>query len=402
MQKLHLPKNYNDKLSVSIDNNFMSNIPDIVSEHDNNFTIVTDKTISEYIPKNIIQTTNSLILENNPKPTIENVQKIQNHSDDSRLIVGIGSGTINDLCKYASYLSAKPYIIFATATSMNGYASPTASIIYNNIKTSKQAQMPKAIYADMDILTQAPPDLMFAGFGDSICRSTCRADWLLSHKLLNTEYNEEIFLILKSSKKILLENISDLRKKSPEAINILFYHLILSGICMDIASGSYPASQGEHIISHMIDLYLDHKNLHGTQIGMTTITSSRLQEKILSLENAPELSIPKFPEIDIKKTFGNNNLEKYKKIYATKTNNVKDLNKKLSNIWKTLQKEIMQDYLSTTKILLSMSLLNMPSTPDRCGLDNAIYNKIVKLSYTTRERFTFLDIAAMTSIYPNI
>ena len=43
-------------------------------------------------------------------------------------VIAIGSGTINDLCKYASAADRKPYAVFATAPSMNGYTSLNAAI----------------------------------------------------------------------------------------------------------------------------------------------------------------------------------------------------------------------------------------------------------------------------------
>ena len=38
------------------------------------------------------------------------------------LIVGIGSGVIQDICKYVAFFSGKPYMRVATAPSMDGVA----------------------------------------------------------------------------------------------------------------------------------------------------------------------------------------------------------------------------------------------------------------------------------------
>ena len=45
------------------------------------------------------------------------------------LIIGIGSGVIQDLCKYVSHVNSIPYYIVATAPSMDGYASSGAAMI---------------------------------------------------------------------------------------------------------------------------------------------------------------------------------------------------------------------------------------------------------------------------------
>ena len=72
------------------------------------------------------------------------------------LILGIGSGVINDLCKYVSFEANLPYYIVATAPSMDGYASKGADLILDGIKVTLDAQAPSVIIADLDILKNAP------------------------------------------------------------------------------------------------------------------------------------------------------------------------------------------------------------------------------------------------------
>lgn len=51
------------------------------------------------------------------------VEKLNNVvSDTTDLILGVGSGVIQDLCKYVSFSRNLPYYIAATAPSMDGYA----------------------------------------------------------------------------------------------------------------------------------------------------------------------------------------------------------------------------------------------------------------------------------------
>ena len=55
---------------------------------------------------------------------------------DTDLILGIGSGVIQDLCKYVSFEAGLPYQIIATAPSMDGYASKGAAMIIGNMKVT--------------------------------------------------------------------------------------------------------------------------------------------------------------------------------------------------------------------------------------------------------------------------
>ena len=59
-------------------------------------------------------------------PNEEAIEKVNENIVAIDMIVGIGSGVIQDLCKYVSFFSKIPYIIVATAPSMDGYASDGA------------------------------------------------------------------------------------------------------------------------------------------------------------------------------------------------------------------------------------------------------------------------------------
>ena len=103
-------------------------------------------------------------------------------------LIAVGSGTINDLCKYASALDGKPYAVFATAPSMNGYTSVNAAITVEGHKKSLPAQAAAGVFFDLEVLAAAPVRLIRAGLGDSVCRCTAQADWLLAHLLLGRPY----------------------------------------------------------------------------------------------------------------------------------------------------------------------------------------------------------------------
>ena len=51
-------------------------------------------------------------------------------------ILSIGTGSVNDVCRYAAAQTNKAFAIFATAPSMDGFASDSAPLIDNNFKIS--------------------------------------------------------------------------------------------------------------------------------------------------------------------------------------------------------------------------------------------------------------------------
>ena len=89
------------------------------------------------------------------------------------LIIGIGSGVINDLCKHVSFNAGLRYYIVATAPSMDGYASKGAALILDGMKVTTNADVPKAIIGDVDILKDAPFEMIQAGYGDIIGKYSC-------------------------------------------------------------------------------------------------------------------------------------------------------------------------------------------------------------------------------------
>src|SRR5690606_12773580 len=74
------------------------------------------------------------------------------------------------------------------------------------------------------------------------------------------------------------------------AVGVLLEALILSGLSMLVAGSSAPASGGEHLISHYVDmkaaLYGSSHDLHGVQVGVATLHCLRLWERILALDPA--------------------------------------------------------------------------------------------------------------------
>lgn len=71
----------------------------------------------------------TLSLGRSVSATQEMVERVQQSAQEGKLILAVGAGTINDICKAAAFDNNLPYIAYATAASMNGYCSASASIL---------------------------------------------------------------------------------------------------------------------------------------------------------------------------------------------------------------------------------------------------------------------------------
>ena len=187
-------------------------------------------------------------------PNEEAIERVTAELHSAELIVGIGSGVIQDLCKYVSNVSGVPYIIVATAPSMDGYASTGAAMITGGMKVTYSAGVPFAIVADTQVLCNAPLQMLKAGYGDIIGKYSALNDWRLSHCVTGEYFCQYIYDITYKMIERTLDTKEGLFKRDEESIKALTEALMIVGIMMSFAGTSRPASGSEHHLSHFLKL----------------------------------------------------------------------------------------------------------------------------------------------------
>ncbi len=213
-------------------------------------------------------------------------------SPETDLILGVGSGVIQDLCKYVSFTEKLPYSIVATAPSMDGYASVGAALITDNMKVTYSAHVPQVILGDVNVLKNAPMELIQSGYGDILGKYSCLNDWKLS-ALVNQEYFCQYVYDLTND---MLHKIKDLgpqlRNREPQAIKLLMEALVGVGIAMAYVGNSRPASGSEHHLAHFFEVVGILKKepyfLHGIDVAYSAVWVQKLRDRILALEELPE------------------------------------------------------------------------------------------------------------------
>ena len=129
------------------------------------------------------------VFQNNElEPNEEAVGSAFMHFDNScDLIIGVGSGVINDIGKILSNVSGRKYFIVGTAPSMDGYASATSSMSMDGLKVSLNSRCADIIIGDIDILKQAPEHMLKSGLGDMLAKYVSIAEWRIGN-LITGEY----------------------------------------------------------------------------------------------------------------------------------------------------------------------------------------------------------------------
>ncbi len=312
------------------------------------------------------------------KATLKTAEEISRKGAD--FFVAVGSGSLNDMVKHAAHLAGKPYIVFATAPSMNGYASANASLIdADGFKKSFSATAPQGIYLDTEILAAAPKRLIISGIGDAICRSTSEADALLSAQLLKTPDYQEYFGLLRSIEENIFEAVNG-------KVEALARTLVFGGAAMLKAGNSAPASQGEHMLAHYMELKQPDagSSFHGEQIAVTTLKMAELQEKLI---NQGSIEIASIDEEKILTHFGGElgeycigqTTEKYSKIKDVK--------------FRPDMRRIEKNLIRARDLKEKLKSVEAPISPAEIGWDMYVFDEALAYAKYTRNRLTFLDLA---------
>lgn len=216
------------------------------------------------------------------------IDRVNASLGNSEIIIALGSGVIQDLCKYVSHFSGIPYIDVATAPSMDGYASDGAAMILKGMKDTVPASLPYAILADTQVLKNAPMEMIKAGYGDIIGKYSALNDWKLSTAVNGEYFCQYIYdvtydMILKT-----LDTAKGLLERDEDSIKTLTEALMIVGIMMSFATSSRPASGSEHHLSHFFEItgIINGEEYfpHGIDVVYSTVITSKIREKILKNE----------------------------------------------------------------------------------------------------------------------
>ncbi|NLJ86532.1 MAG: sn-glycerol-1-phosphate dehydrogenase [Firmicutes bacterium] len=321
------------------------------------------------------------------------------------LVIGIGTGTINDMCRFISHRMGRSYFIVATAPSMDGFASTVAPLITNNLKTTYEAHTPEAIIADLDILADAPMPMIAAGFGDILGKSTCLCDWRLSSIINGEYYCETIASMMELALQRTIACKDGLINRDKTAIGQLTEALILAGIAMSYAGNSRPASGSEHHLSHFWEmryLFAGRKAvLHGAKVGIGTVIVLKLYEYLRNahldfekIEASPTPAMDAGWRQEIERVFGPAAKEIILLEEKAGKNSPQQRQQRIGSIrkhWKEIQ-----DVINTLPTASEAEELLLdtkgPSRPQAVGLTENTVKESVIYAKEVRNRYTILQL----------
>ena len=199
-------------------------------------------------------------------------------------VLAVGSGVINDLGKVLSRTAKLPYIIVATAPSMDGYASDSSSVERGGIKHSLKEQTPAAIICDTRIMAHAPMRMLHAGLGDILAKYTALCDWKISHLVTGEPVCPTVVRLVENSLEKTVRGARGLLDRNEDSVRDVTEGLVLSGIGITYAGCSHPASGLEHYFSHCWEMMKlergEECELHGIQVGVGMLLTLKIIERL--------------------------------------------------------------------------------------------------------------------------
>ena len=331
------------------------------------------------------------------EPTIAMVQEKTRHAD---AVIAVGSGTLTDICKYATFKDGRAYAVFGTAASMNGYAATTASVTLNNgYKTSLAAHAPRGIFIDLQVSADAPTWLSAAGLGDSLCRSTAQIDWWASHRLFDTAYSSVPYALIAGDEPAMIKSAGGLASHSLEANGQLHRVLTLCGLGVCFTGTSHHGSMGEHQVSHWIDMFAgaDHPGtIHGQQVGVASLAVARLQTELLTLDKPPVIKPTHIVEAEFVARYGEAvgrmcYAEAKKKAFDKA--GAANFNRELADLWPQLREELRPFIMDPAAMKSALQAAGGPVTATDLGLTRPVWRNAMKYARDVRNRWSFLDLA---------
>jgi glycerol-1-phosphate dehydrogenase [NAD(P)+] len=345
-----------------------------------------------------------LTLPGNVSATDRVADQVHRKSVAHDLILAVGAGTINDLGKYAAGKQGRPYWAFPTAPSMNGYTSAIAAIKVDGVKRTLPAPPPQCIYIDPDVIGRAPLKLMQSGYCDIMAKSVSDVDWQIESLLFSGSYCRLPSAIVAQTEASYIDHPEDLRHPQTPTAMALIKGLLVSGAAMTLAGSSAPASGGEHLFSHFLDMRESITGripeLHGLQVAAGIIVSAACYSRLVKLNGSAlpghgqeiyQEESGKIPEIwktiaaDVQKRF------------AMKRDALLALDRLLPKQWEAVQ-TLCRKVRSPRYYAGQMRRTGYALTLDALNLDAREFMLAAISSRAIRERITVMDIAAHAGV----
>jgi len=349
----------------------------------------------------------------------EHVDRVQNFLDHTQAIpIAVGSGTLNDIVKLAAFRCQRPYMIVATAASMDGYTAFGASITDEGFKQTFFCPAPKAVLVDLDILAAAPAAMNAAGYADLMAKIPAGADWLLADALALDALDVDAWQMVQEPLRSWLADPQAIRQRDLRALTHLIEGLLMSGLAMQKTKSSRTASGAEHQFSHLWDnQHLRHNGaipFHGFKVAIGSLAITALYHRLLAwsgMDQPIDLATVKaywpswqeiektieqeFPEKKIAELVWQESRAKY--LPAVE---ICERMTRLQLLWPELRSRLQRQLLTPEQMQHQLRQAGAPIRPEDIGLTTERLCQSYQLAQLIRRRYSVLDLVQESGQWP--
>lgn len=323
--------------------------------------------------------------------------------------VSVGSGVINDLCKLTASHLNQSYLCVPTAASVDGYSSFGASISYEGLKQTFECPAPVAIVADVDVIAAAPKEMTAAGYADLAAKIPCGAEWMIADLFGTEPIIPAAWHVLQDVLDEMLSDPEGVAAGKSDAIAALFEGLTLSGIAMQAARSSRPASCTDHLFSHYLDMthhrFRGELQSHGFQVAIGTLTMCAFFDEFLKLDLTKidvEKCVAAWPSKEAEEQRA---LELFKDFVDPKlgynvvnqkyqgTDKVREVLTKYKEQWPELREKYRAQVYPFVKMQRLFRIVGAPADPADIGVSREQLKAMVPITQLMRWRINLLDLA---------
>ena len=319
------------------------------------------------------------------------------------IFLAVGTGVVNDLTKWLAHDCDRPYAVIATAATMNGFTAANVAPTIKGVKSITFARAPVAVFAVPSIIASAPFELTTAGFGDVIAKPISTADWIMNHLFLDEYFCSTCADMITTLEPSYFDNPHDVKARQPAAIESLLMALMYSGIAMTVVGTSAPASGGEHMLSHTLDMISTVDNiphdLHGRQVGLGTLFAAALYERILAIESPQPTLLPEHTDRQFWKHLADLVADQYEQ----KKPLLQTIHRKLAepDVWTTFRQTVRPHLRSPREIKNCLKTAGAAHCLNDISCPRPRLRATVRHMHEIRKRPTVVDLAWLLGILPN-
>jgi glycerol-1-phosphate dehydrogenase [NAD(P)+] len=338
--------------------------------------------------------------------------------EHSAVPVVVGSGTLNDIAKRACFELERPYMTVATAASMDGYTAFGAAITREGYKQTMTCPAPRAVLADLAILTRAPARMTSSGYADLLAKVCAGADWIVADTLEVEAIEPRPWSLVQGPLREATARPAELHDGDPEAMSGLIEGLIMAGLAMQVAGSSRPASGAEHQFSHLWEMeglgrHPDSGEpplSHGFKVGLGTVAIAALYERLLERDlqaldvEAAVAAWPSWAETErrVRAAHTTPGLDEAAVQQSRdKYVDARDLRRRLGLLterWPSLRERVGGQLLAADGLAAQLRAAGCPTTPAEIGLTAARLRSTYRRAQMIRKRFTVLDLADQAGV----